>query len=134
MRLTTPVSAIPVDLGLLTGPVLAADSEGAWIVGVDRRGRPLLTRILSSARGKRDYRLDHEPRAVAVGAGALWVLGRGTRGSQVLRVDPATGDVTARTRFAASSRIDSLDVGLGAVWVVSSSTGRCTGSTLGRQS
>ena len=123
VRQTTRLSAIPVDLGLLTGPVLAADSEGAWIVGVDPRGRSLLTRILSSARGKREYRLDHEPRAVAVGEGALWVLGRGTRDSQVLRVDPATGDVTARTHFSASSRIDSLDVGLGAVWVVSSSSG-----------
>ncbi len=69
------------------------------------------------------YRLDVEPRAVAAGEGALWVLGTGTRDSQVLRIDPATGDVTARTHFSASSRIDSLDVGLGAVWVVSSSRG-----------
>jgi hypothetical protein len=30
--------------------------------------------------------------------------------------------VTARARFPASSRISSLDVGLGRVWVVSSST------------
>ena len=40
----------------------------------------------------------------------------------MLRIDPATGDVTARTRFPASARLDSLDVGLGAVWVVSSSS------------
>jgi serine/threonine-protein kinase len=122
VRKSTRISGIAVDLGPLTGPVLAADSEGAWIVGVDG-GRSLLTRILSSARGKREYRLGLEPRAVAAGAGALWVLGRGTRGSQVLRVDPATGDVTARTRFSASALIDSLGVGLGAVWVVSSSKG-----------
>ena len=36
VRRTTRLSAIPVNLGPLTGPVLAADSEGAWIVGVDR--------------------------------------------------------------------------------------------------
>ena len=120
VRKTTRLSGIAVDLGPLTGPVLAADSEGAWIVGVDGR-RSLLTRILAGARGKHEYRLDEEPRAVAVGQGAVWVLGRRTRGSQVLRLDPATGDVTARTRFSASARIDSLGVGLGAVWVVSSS-------------
>jgi serine/threonine-protein kinase len=73
VRNTTRLSGIAADLGLLTGPVLAADSEGAWIVGVDGR-RSLLTRILSSARGKREYRL--EPSAAAVGGGALWVLGR----------------------------------------------------------
>jgi serine/threonine-protein kinase len=122
VRHTTDVSATPVDLGLLTGPVLAADSDGAWLVGVDGRGRSLLTRVLSGARATHSYRLDREPRAVAAGAGAVWVLGAGLRDYQVLRVDPATGEVTARTRFPASSRIASLDVGLGRVWVVSSST------------
>ena len=87
------------------------------------RGRPLLTRFSRAARGKREYRLDHEPRAVAVGEGARLGPRPGYSRHQVLRIDPATGDVTARTRFPASSRIDSLDVGLGAVWVVSSSSG-----------
>jgi Protein kinase domain len=122
VRQTTRLSARPVDLGRLTGPVLAADEDGAWIVGVDDKGRSLLTRVLSGGRGARAYPLDREPRAVAVGEGAVWVLGAGKRESQVLRVDPATGEVTARTRFPASSRISSLEVGLGRVWVVSSST------------
>jgi len=122
VRHTTALSAWPVDLGLLTGPVLAADEDSAWIVGVTARGRSLLTRVLSGARGAHDYRLDREPRAVAVGEGAVWILGAGKRDYQVLRVDPASGEVTARTRFPASSRIASLDVGLGRVWVVSSST------------
>jgi hypothetical protein len=119
---TTAVSATPVDLSLLRGPVLAADDDGAWLVGVDARGRSLLTRVLSGARGAREYRLDREPRAVGVGAGAVWVLGAGKSDLQVLRVDPATGEVTARARFPDSSHISSLDVGLGRVWVMSSST------------
>jgi hypothetical protein len=121
VRQTTAVSARPVDLGLLTGPVLAADESGAWIVGVDGRGRSLLTRLLSGGHGAHAYALDREPRAVVVGEGAVWVLGAGKRDYQVLRVDPDTGRVTARTRFPSSSRVTSLDVGLGAVWVVSSS-------------
>jgi DNA-binding beta-propeller fold protein YncE len=40
----------------------------------------------------------------------------------VLRVDPATGGVTARVRFPASVQIDSLTLGLQAVWVVASSS------------
>jgi streptogramin lyase len=122
VRQTTPLSAAPVDLGPLTGPVLAADAAGAWLVGADDKQRPLLTRVLSGSRGKRLFRLDREPRAVALGYGAVWVLGRGARDYQVLRVDPAAGEVTARTHFAASARLSSLAVGLGAVWVVSSSS------------
>jgi YVTN family beta-propeller protein len=122
VRQTAAVSAAPVDLGLLTGPVLAADARGAWLVGVDERGRSGLVRVLARGGGTRKYLLDHEPRAVAVGENAVWVLARGTREHQVLRIDPPTGEVTARTRFRASPGIDSLDVGLGAVWVVSSSS------------
>jgi len=122
VRHTTDISARPVDLGLLTGPVLAADEGSAWIVGVDDRGRSVLTSVLSGGGGARAYPLDREPRAVAVGKGAVWVLGAGKRDYQVLRVDPATGKVTARTRLPASSGISSLEVGLGRVWVVSSST------------
>ena len=122
VRHTTGLAVKPVDLGFLSGPVLAADPDGAWIAGLDGNGKPLLTRVLSHAGGKRDYALDHEPRAVAVGHGAVWVLGRGVSDNQVLRIDPATGAVTARTRFPVSSRLSSLAVGLGGVWVMSSST------------
>jgi DNA-binding beta-propeller fold protein YncE len=122
VRHTTAISATSVDLGLLTGPVLAPDDDGAWIIGVDGNSRPVLTRVLSGARGAHEYLLDREPRALAIGFGAVWVLGVGARDYQVLRVDPATGEVTARTRFPASSGVTSLDVGLGAVWVVSSSS------------
>ena len=36
-----------------------------------------LTRVFSGPRGKREYRLQDEPRAVAVGYGAVWVVVRG---------------------------------------------------------
>jgi DNA-binding beta-propeller fold protein YncE len=122
VRRTVQVSAKPVDLGLLTGPVLDADAEGAWLIGVDDARQPLLERVLASGEGTRTFRLEEEPRSVAVGEGAVWVLVHGTREHEVLRIDPATGETTARARFPASPGIDSLDAGLGAVWAVSSSS------------
>jgi Protein kinase domain len=122
VRQTAAVSARPRDLGLLTGPILEADAEGAWLVGVDDLGRSFLTRLLTSGRGKREHPLDIEPKAVALGEGALWVLGHGRQGDQVLRVEPDTGEARARTRFPAFARVDSLAVGLGSVWAGDSST------------
>ena len=118
----TRITGKPVDLGLLTGPVLAADRGGAWIIGVDSKHRALLTRVRESPRGTRAYPLDREPRAVAVGQGGVWVLGRGKSGYEVQRIDPATGRPVARARFPLSARLSSLGVGLGAAWVVSSPT------------
>jgi DNA-binding beta-propeller fold protein YncE len=122
VRGTTRVAGRPVDVSLLTGPVLAADDDGAWVVGVGARGRSVLTRVLTGALATRTYRLDRQPMAVAAESGAVWVLGAGRRDYQVLRVHPATGEVTARTRFPASSRLSSLAVGLGRVWALASST------------
>ena len=124
VRHVTGLAAPPRELGFFEGPILAADTESAWIIGLDKRGVAFLTRVLSGAHGKREYRLDHEPVAVAVGYGAVWVLGRATFDNQVLRVDPTTGQITARTSFPASSPLDSLAIGYGAVWVVGSSSGR----------
>ncbi len=122
VRQTIALSARPVDLSLLAGPVLDADEAGAWLVGVDGGGDGFLTRVLRGNGGKREYRVDVEPKAVAIGEGAVWLLGVGSRGNQVLRVDPATGGVTARVRFPASAQIDSLTLGPQAVWVVASSS------------
>jgi len=68
------------------------------------------------------YPLDREPRGVAVGYGAVWVVAHGEQDSQLLRVDPATGRVTHRTRLPRAA-IDSVAVGLGYVWAVGSSGG-----------
>ena len=101
--------------------MLAADASGAWFVdgALGLAGaRPFLTMVLSGGRGKREYRLDVTPTGVAVGEGAVWVVGRGADDYQVLRIDGSTGRIEARTRFPASKPINSIGVGYGAVWVV----------------
>jgi hypothetical protein len=118
---TTPIPVTPVDLRRDAGPVLAADANGAWIVGVDKRGRSLLTLVLMGGE-RRDYVLPRRPEAVAAGLGAVWVLGGGARDDRLFRLDPATGTKTVQARFSASSHVDSLTVGFRDVWVVSSST------------
>lgn len=122
VRHTTRLSTTAVDLSLIGGPMLAADEAGAWVVGVRSPGSGSLTRVLRPNGAKKEYRLDIEPRAVAVGESAVWVLGHGARGEEVLRVDPGSGKVTGRTRFAANVQVNSLTAGLGAVWAVASST------------
>jgi class 3 adenylate cyclase len=121
VRHVTAIAAPPKYLGHFQGPILAADPESAWIVGIDKHGGPFLTRVLSGGRGARQYRLDQEPVAIGVGYGSVWVLGRATFDNQILRVDPSTGRITARTSLPAP--IDSLEIGYGAVWVVGSSSG-----------
>ena len=78
--------------------------------------------MLAGGGTKREYPLDLTPTGVAVGGGAVWVVGHRGRDHQVLRIDPATGRMTARTRFPARSKVDSIAFGYGAVWVMSSST------------
>ena len=121
LRHTTGIVATPGLVDSFSGPVLAADAGGAWLVGVDARGRSYLTRVFTGPRGKREYRLPDEARAVAVGSDAVWVAVRGARESRLLRIDPGTGAPTKRTRFPGS--IDGLAAGLGSVWVVASSSG-----------
>jgi serine/threonine-protein kinase len=124
VRHTTALSSDATDGSVYAGPMLAADEDGAWFVGAAFSGRRrfVLTRIVSGG-GKREYRLDQEPRGVAAGFGAVWVVVRGKQGSQLLRIDPSIGRVTRRLHFPTSSPIDSIGVGHGAVWVVSSSAG-----------
>jgi hypothetical protein len=120
---TTELIASPRPADSFEGPVLAADAAGAWIIGVSERGRSYLTRVFAGPRRKREYRLEQEPRAVAVGYGAVWVATNGARGSEVLRIDRATGRVTKRAHVPDSAPIDSVAAGLGSVWVVASSSG-----------
>ncbi len=122
VRKTTPFLPFPVDVSRFAGPVLAADASGAWFVtgGFDGdQDHSLLTRIPVTGR-KREYRLDVTPTGVAVGKGAVWVVGRGAHDYQVLRIEGSTGRIEARTRFPASNPIDSIGMGYGAVWVVGS--------------
>jgi DNA-binding beta-propeller fold protein YncE len=123
---TTGVPARPVDVSAYAGPVLAADAGGAWFIGVNDSDRPVLVRITGTGR-RTFYHLDRVPWGVAVGYGAVWIVAHGERDSQLLRIDPVTGEITQRTRFTGAAAIDSVAVGLGSVWVVGAS-----GSTLYR--
>jgi serine/threonine-protein kinase len=128
VRHTTDVATIPETLEFGTGPVLAADDGGAWLVGYDMmRDRHLLTRVLAGGRGAREHRLPMDPSAVVVGGGAVWVLAhRGTRNA-ALRIDPANGRVVSRLRLPddlEGSRVDGLVVGAGYVWVTNLNVGR----------
>jgi serine/threonine-protein kinase len=122
VRHTTRLAAAAGLPDAFSGPVLVADAAGVWVIGSDARGRSYLTRVFSGPRGTRDYRLPAQPRAVAVGYGAVWVVVQGARDNQLLHIDPFTGAMSRRTRFPESSKIDGLATGLGSVWVVDSSS------------
>ena len=51
VRHTTSVIAAPTRLDAFSGPVLAADAGGAWLVGTDARGRSYLTRVCRGLAG-----------------------------------------------------------------------------------
>ncbi len=140
VRHTTKVSTEPAVLAYGTGPVLAADAAGAWLVGYDfRRDRHLLTRVPVGGGGAKEYRLGMEPVAVVVGDGAVWVLAHRGKRNAALRIDAASGRVLASLRLPndlLASRVDGLAVGNGYVWVTNLNTARLyrvdpkTGDTL----
>jgi hypothetical protein len=120
VRETTPVRVSAIGDDVFAGPSLVADRRGAWLVGLDRQGRGTLVRIRPGG-ATRFYRLGVQPRGVGVGLGAVWVIGRGARGYELLRFDPSTGRLALSRRFRAA--IDSIGVGDGAVYLVSASRG-----------
>ena len=123
VRRTIAVRSTHVRAPLPFGPILAGDSRGAWFIGADNAGGGFVARVLAGRRGKREFRIDVEPVAVAVGEGAVWVLGSAGSRDQLLRVDPMTGRITGRTSFARGRRLESLTAGLGGVWAIASAPG-----------
>jgi DNA-binding beta-propeller fold protein YncE len=73
VRRTTPVSTVPVNFAYHSGPVLAANSAGAWLVGIRRDGRGVLTLVGGDGRSY-EYLLDSSPLAVTATDEAVWVL------------------------------------------------------------
>jgi serine/threonine-protein kinase len=110
----------PVDLPLM-GPVLAADSYGAWVVGRGHRGKGVLT-LVSPDGEQREYPLGGRPVAVVTGLHAVWVLDDGARYDRLLRLDPATGKTTVQARLPASPHTDTLAFGFRDLWAVDSKT------------
>ena len=125
----TGVPVRPVDVSSYAGPVLAADAGGAWLIGVNWNRHPGVW-FGSPRRIVRTSIRSTGARGVAVGYGAVWVVAHGDRDSQLLRIDPATGRITHRTRFPGPAAIDSVATGLGYVWVVGAPARRSTASTL----
>jgi Protein kinase domain len=118
---TTEIETIPDDVTPISGPVLAADASGAWVVGYDyTRSRGAVTQVLPDGAGTREYSIAGHPKGIAVAEGAIWVIVTGLPGSAVLRLDPRTGDVARQTRL--NSNPDAagggLAVGGGAVWAM----------------
>ena len=118
---TTRVAATPVDARVVAGPVLSADATGAWLVGANSQGRSVLTLVRANG-GTRNYLLDRVPQAVVARNGFVWIVGDGARDDQLLRLDQTSGLAIVVASFPASSHVDSLTLGLGAAWLVSSST------------
>ena len=117
----TPVSLPAECCSLFTGPVLAADASGAWFVDGGFGGRRAeLLHVPVGRYGKQSFRLPITPTGVAVGKGAIWVVGYDSRGDAVLRIDEADGRVAATARFPLSAKVDSIACGFGAVWAMSS--------------
>ena len=124
VRHTTRVSTVPLDLGPLSGPMLAADAGGAWFVGFDLgSGNSVLTRILPGGRGTRAHTVTGQAGAVVVADGSAWVLVHGGGSNAVLRLDLETGAVHGRVRLpsdSAQGMVDGLAVGGGFVWATES--------------
>jgi hypothetical protein len=122
VRHVTAVSTVPFDSSPLTGPVLAADDDGAWLIGYDlKSGKSLLTRVLANPRRKIEHRIVGALYAVAVERHGVWVLAGRRNGNVVLRIDPESGKIE-QTIALDSPNAKSLGVGAGRVWV-----GRDTG-------
>jgi hypothetical protein len=116
VRRTIQLATDPVFVGVPKGPILAADSHGAWLVGVGRNGIGFLTNVRRGVRGVRRVRLDFEPLGVATGLGSVWVVGeKGSRG-ELVRVDPIRQTITARKLLPRPVELDNVTTGFGAVW------------------
>jgi tRNA A-37 threonylcarbamoyl transferase component Bud32 len=120
VRRAVPVGAAS-QMILPYGPALAADDDGAWLVGSDFvNGRSFVTNVRRDG-PKHVYPLDVDPVAVSLGEGAVWVLGSRKSRSELLRIDPTTGRITGRRTFP--RKVESLTAGLDAVWVLASLPG-----------
>jgi tRNA A-37 threonylcarbamoyl transferase component Bud32 len=135
VRHETEISSVPGGSGRGWGPLLAADDEGAWVVGYDlKRGGSVLTRVRSGGRDKREYRFATQLVAVAAANGTVWALASEGGAASVLRIDARSGRVTKRlgmrapdadNQHASARNLEGqgLTVGGGFVWVTDAEHG-----------
>ena len=123
VRHTTKVATTPF-LAAGQGSVLAADAGGAWVAGyTPLTGGSTLTRIRRGGE-TRQYRLGADVVEVVTGGGSLWVHGRTSDESQLIRVDPRTGRVTRRLPLSeAFASASGLNYGGGLLWLVDEEQG-----------
>jgi YVTN family beta-propeller protein len=114
VKRTTSISTGPFTAAYHSGPLLAANSAGAWLVGVRPDGTGLLTRVGVDG-GRQEFLLDSSPVGVAASETAVWVLGTfsaqgrcpvfwdwehrplpASVSDTVLRLSPSTGRVLDR--------------------------------------
>jgi len=133
VRRTIHVRSIPMDANSMSGPVLAADEEGAWLVGIELENatgqfapRGVITRI-GAGGATRTFRVRYLPYAVAVGRGAVWILARGAQRAFVARADPATARILRRSPLPLDADPRGIAVGEGAVWVTEVKAGARAG-------
>jgi serine/threonine-protein kinase len=121
VRRTISVRDGPVNFALPYGPALAADASGAWLVGEDPKTLAgMVTNVRPGVPGSRGFRIGDHAYGVALGEGAVWIVaGKRT----LVRLDPRTGKITARRRFAKSVSFASITAGAGFVWLVDSEHG-----------
>jgi streptogramin lyase len=115
VRRKTPISTGPWTAGYQSGPLLAANSAAAWLVGIRADGTGVVTRIGRDGR-RQELPLDASPVGVAASETAVWVLEsfapRGcpynwrslpdSRSDTILRLSPFTGRVLSRTTIRRS--------------------------------
>jgi len=106
-----------------SGPVLAADPYGAWVVGLDHKGHGAVVLVPKGGGRPRKYGVGGRPVAVTTGLHAVWIVDDGNLGDRLIRLDPASGRVTAEADFPVSSGVDAVTVGFKDVWIVGGRTG-----------
>ncbi len=119
VRRTTSVSSVPYTAKFNVGPLLGANSAGAWLVGVRPDGKGVVTRIGLDGRS-RELVFERAALAVAASETAVWVLASLNPGGfcaasplrwspsdndVVLRLSPSTGRLVRRVRLPACGTI-----------------------------
>jgi len=111
VRRTTSISTFPYTAAFHVGPLLAANSAGAWLVGIRTDGKGVVTWVRPDGR-TREFAFAYSALGIAATETAVWVLGSfhsqgrcpglwkpplpKSVSDTILRLSPSTGRVVAR--------------------------------------